>query len=286
FVLAAALALAAPTPLHAQTADASPEDPAAQYDAAVRDAEIARPEEVRNTLTPVVRSNGGLVWERAGGRGRVLVATWVTDARAAAYAERLAGRARSMQLSDEVWVTLVPEGRRYPLGAGLAGDSLTRRLEQLLGLPPAAAGAAWRKVKFVEFWVSPSDLFRPCPDPEIADRECGIFFPVSRRVSRKHRDWFFEKLKSSYVGQVRFPWTRLGYTYDWAGPRERRDPGDHMGLSEFVVRPLARVTLNCVEETERYLREGCPVVNSYEQNKSRNRRRGIHRRRPRRPARP
>lgn len=278
------LALAAPPPFPAQTPDAQA-DARARFDAAVKDAQVAEPAEIRNTLIPLVRSNGGLVWERAGGRGRVLVATWADEAKAAAYAKALNDRRLIQPPRGEAWVTLVPEGRRYPLDGRLSGDQLTRRVEQLLGLAPAPAEATWRKVKFVEFWVSPADIFRPCADPEITDRECGIFFPASLPFNSEHRRWFFERLKSSYEGDVRFPWTRLGYTYDWAEPRERRDPKDNAGLSEFVVRESALIRVNCVVETERYLREGCAVNNSYEQNKSRNRRRGLHRRRARRAAR-
>jgi len=31
----------------------------------------------------------------------------------------------------------------------------------------------------VKMWVSPDDLFRPCPDPEINDSECEITYPES-----------------------------------------------------------------------------------------------------------
>ena len=50
---------------------------------------------------------------------------------------------------------------------------LVLRLEQRLGLPPKAG-----KDAFLEVWIDPADLFRPCPDPGIADRECQVDVPL------------------------------------------------------------------------------------------------------------
>src|SRR6185369_11295748 len=125
-----------------------------------------------------------------------------------------------------------------------AGDAArVQRLEQLLGLP-----AKNGKDRFVELWADPDDLFRPCPDPEVTDRECSVDFPRSGRfltVSADHVRWFEELKKKSY-GPDGYPWTRLGYTYDW-GSVEGRE-----GLSEFVIRSGASVDVKAVTKNADY----------------------------------
>ena len=116
------------------------------------------------------------------------------------------------------------------------------------GPPPAQGGDD----SFVQMWVDPKTFFRPCPDPEITDRECQVSLdggPVDRtgacpwppgqlsgdfvKVSDDHLRWMCGNWQRSYTGDPKtsYPWTGLGYTYDW---------GDHLhpqGQSEFVVPP-------------------------------------------------
>lgn len=62
----------------------------------------------------------------------------------------------------DIWVTLAPELQTRCSDTTFGQGDLSLRLKQLLGMPPSAEETA-----FVEFWVRPEDLFRPCPDPEI-----------------------------------------------------------------------------------------------------------------------
>ncbi len=43
-----------------------------------------------------------------------------------------------------------------------------------------------------------------------------------------------------------YPWTRLGYTYDWG------NPGSEVGLSEFVIQGGATVQVAQVYSTQAY----------------------------------
>jgi hypothetical protein len=117
------------------------------------------------------------------------------------------------------------------------------RLEQLLGLPPENG-----KTKFVELWVSPKDLFRPSPDPEVSDHEAELNFPESDRfitVNEEYRQWFLSLKQRSY-GADGYPWTRLGYTYDWGNPNHE------IGVSEFVIRAGAEVMIHAILNTMDY----------------------------------
>jgi hypothetical protein len=95
-------------------------------------------------------------------------------------------------------------------------------------------------------------MFRPCPDPEITDRECETQFPANLfhtfssaellraaegpgpKVFTNYTGWFNNRKQyiytypRNYPASSPYPWTRLGYTYDWGRP-------DHEGLSEFVA---------------------------------------------------
>ena len=97
-------------------------------------------------------------------------------------------------------------------------------------------------------WVKPDDLFRPSPDPEVSDHEAELDFPVSEnflRITSEYNKWFCKQKCKSY-GRNGYPWTRLGYTYDWG------NPDSEVGLSEFVIRKGAKVKINSVIKTERY----------------------------------
>ena len=211
-----------------------------RYQAAVEDAVVARPSEVYQGLRAVVGHEPGLVWEGEPGTSRVLVVTWTSwDG----YDSKVG---REMILTRPLWVTLVPDLQRFCRGyRPRRKRSLDLRLEQLLGLPPGDG-----KTRFAELWADPKVLYRPCPDPEITDRECGLDFPVAGGklvIEDEYRRWF-EDLRESSYGEKGYPWTRLGYTYDW-GNRRRV-----VGLSELIVPAGAAATVRAVVTTEGYCR--------------------------------
>jgi hypothetical protein len=155
-----------------------------------------------------------------------------------------------MVSTRDIFVTVVPELRDFCLTTG-PFQNRPLRMEQLLGLAPNHGKDRQGKAReFVELWVSPQDLFRPAPDPEITDHEAGLDFPSSGRflsVSEEHIKWFNE-LKSISYEESGLPWTRLGYTYDWGSPESE------IGLSEFVIRQGANVKVFSITPTEEY----CP----------------------------
>ncbi len=205
------------------------------YSQAIRDAEVAELEEISRNLVAIIPSNDALRWNRE--TGEVLVVTWTSWG---GYDDCVG---KAMELSREVWVTVVPEVKDFFRDAQLPSAAISLRLEQLLGLPPVAG-----KTKFVEMWVLPEDLFRPAPDPEVSDHEAGVDFPVSTRfvtISETHRQWFLDLKRTSY-GADGYPWTRLGYTYDWGNPESE------IGVSEFVIPAGATVTIHAVSDTLRY----------------------------------
>jgi hypothetical protein len=201
----------------------------AAYQAAIDDARIAAPEEISRDLEPIAFYNQDLVWDG----GRVLLLTWTSWN---GYSGSVGG---NMTLSREVWVVVPHELKDfYGQNRSLQGDNLILRLEQLYGLPPDNG-----KQYFVEFWVDPADVFRPSPDPDTADREAELDFPAW--VDTAYRDWFNNLLNTSYR-ENGYPWTRLGYTYDWGNSKSE------VGLSEFVIRAGSAVGINAVSGSLEY----------------------------------
>ncbi len=216
------------------------ETPEARYRAAIADARTAEPEEITTTLTPLVPYNDSLVWRTTEGTRQVLVVTW-------GGSETLPNvtAGDTVTADQDVWVTAAPQLRRFCRGLDRSEDALRLRLAQRLGLPPDADYD-----RFVELWVRPQALVRPCPDPEVTDRECELRTPTPRahvQVSDAHTNWF-QGLKETSYGPNGYPFTGLGYTYDW------NPTTDEVGPSEFVLRPGESGVVRATYSTAAYCR--------------------------------
>ncbi|NLX14974.1 MAG: hypothetical protein GXY44_15170 [Phycisphaerales bacterium] len=208
------------------------------YLAAIQEAAKADPESISRDLTAINEYNPNLIWDASPDARRVLVVTWTSwDG----YDEWVG---QDVTLSREVWVTVVPELREFSAGETSSLTDRELRIRQLLGLPGDDL-----KDRFVELWVTPADLFRPSPDPEITDREAGLDWPQGGgylTVADEYVSWFNFLVSTSY-GPDGYPWTRLGYTFDWG------NPCTNFGLSEFVIRDGAVVGVHAVTDNATYL---------------------------------
>ena len=207
------------------------------YLRAIDDAKIAENNEINTNLTAITKENKALIWKNSVSCDTVLVVNWTKRDDYDDFA------GKPFQLEQHLWVTIVPELKEFCLKTKIQPDEKETRLKQLLGLPPNK-----EKTRFVEIWVATRDLYRPCPDPEISDRECELDFPqpeTAIQVSDEHKTWFNHQLDTSYT-ENGYPWTRLGYTYDWA------DQTADIGISEFVIREGATIIINGVYLTDDY----------------------------------
>jgi hypothetical protein len=145
-------------------------------------------------------------------------------------------------LSRYTWVSIADELQERCRGK----KDAVLALEQILGLPPqpepSQAGHAWAVATFA---VPRAAMFRPCPGGiDVGASRCAASGPASNldgetktfllnqlwtsaRVGFTHRD-----AAGRDVRDEGYPFTGMGWTYDW-------DPtsADHVGVSEFVVRP-------------------------------------------------
>ena len=119
------------------------------------------------------------------------------------------------------------------------------RLKQLIGFAPDEEHST-----FTGVWVNPKDVVRPAYQMDATDGSMKNEFDMdadgNALVDEEFKEWFDENTLSSYFYGA-YPWTRLGYTYDWA------DNGSEYGLTEFMIKPGATVKVEFTETTEEFL---------------------------------
>ena len=209
------------------------------YQQSIQNAIYPEASKVYDKLVPVERQNQNLVWKNIGGEDYILVVTWKQNM---TYYKQYLDSAFYNTGKYPIWITTAPELKQRMCQEKVKDDN--RRLVQLLGLPPNSVYSY-----FVEFWVKPSDLFRPCPDPEITDTKCEICFP--NQTDSEHISWMNENRISRYYQcdlSQQYPWTQLGYTYDW-NPKNK----SHVGLSEFVIGANKSIVVKAIYTTKEYL---------------------------------
>lgn len=203
------------------------------YTNAIEDAMVAKESEVYNGLTPIVENNSNLIWRGTPGNESALVVTWTK------YASSYPVNESITTSWGDTWVTVAPEIQVFFQVHVKAGTNVTVRAAELLGMP-----ANTSNTYFVEFWANPQSLFRPTPDNEITDTVASLTFPSS--ATAEYKDWFNSNIINSYY-PMKYPWTRLGYTYDWG------NTGNHVGLSEFILKQNSTVTVKSVTPATEYL---------------------------------
>jgi len=238
------------------------------YFAAIRNAQTPTQQEVYRGLLAVVpgddrinteRTHGeGIRWEGVPGNSRVLVVSFMSRANYEKfYRENLEQHLESYALKKSLWVTVAPELSWYFSRKHFCPPS-EGRLIQALGLNPAMDYEV-----LLEMWVDPGDMFRPSPDPEITDHESELAVRIGENqwilpsdtnpfvkldntqmymdsawsTPVTFRDWFVNRAQTIYTTTNEadpatwgWPWTRLGYTYDWG------NPFSVFGLSEFILK--------------------------------------------------
>ena len=260
----------------------TPQNPkacAALYDRGLAQAMHQR-DPTHANLVPLVPGTKGLMWND---EGDILLATWTK----LSYYVDEDGRPKykvgeEFPLYGDTWFTPVPFTRDICKKVAPFGKEwLHLRLEQLIGLPPGRD-----KDAFLQVWVAPETIFRPCPDPSTADQICQREVPVRGAqgpsgtpwafcqdvnlpqvgatfdtIASSHLRWICDNWCTSYCNSTgypcscdqptldeAYPWTALGYTFDWGRPE------DPIGLSEFVVPGKSQVRFESIQPTLEYCR--------------------------------
>lgn len=232
------------------------------YWQAIKDARTPEPSKLK-PLTAISPDSPNQRWNY----DLVLVVSWASNWKEYQDFQQQNSQQTPIRLDRDVWVTVVPELQSfcYNYKSKYGGDALGKRLIQRIGL---SLGDAPGKREMVEFWVNLQFLFRPSFNPEITRHEVELQFPTSNPfllLQPSYYQWFYSQLDQSYKYNGKliipgtkndkkeqvwaYPWTQLGYTYDWG------DPSNHVGLSEFVIHKGSPVFVKRVVETAKYCNE-------------------------------
>ena len=239
-------------PLIAAESFAQPSDPplSQRYRRAIQDAALVEEGENVSGLIEITPNNNNLVWNED--RSKILVVTWKRTVTYEKYIKPL-----TQSIKDErypIWVTVAPQLQDFcqkylQANPQATSEELATRIKQYLGLAPDRSYDI-----FVEMWVHPDDLIRPCVDHQPNDDQCQLAFDKSdvldnperkpeevkgQTPGAKIKDYqrFFYILYFNSIRSSQQPWTGLGYTYDWGNPIRP------VGASEFILIPGAAYTV-------------------------------------------
>ncbi len=214
----------------------------ARYQKAVAEAEQIVPRQVAQDLV------------RFSADDPIAVDSWISEEELKRFREA-SGRWLT-HAPQEIWVTVEPGLQKFCAAFFAAHgrnlDQLTLRLEQRLGLPPGGI-----RREFLEIGLqhpTPDVIFRPCIDPATDRADC-LEHPgaVPAGAGVEHRQWLHKQYADSYERspQNAFPWTGLGYTFDWA-PGAQPGEFERFGESEFVIRQGAPIRILRAVDTAAY----------------------------------
>ena len=201
------------------------------FDEAVKDAMIIDKDEI----LPVVSLDEGEPYAVYDDEGRILLYTFHK------YPDSYPDGADVKLEWGNVWTFTGGElEEKYQENKDSVTDWQTR-LKELIGLRPDNESNY-----FTAMWVKPEDVFRPAYVSDIGTVEMTDSF--SEDVNEEYKAWFDDNIISSYFDGA-YPWTRLGYTYDWA------DNGQEYGLSEFIVKKDSNIKVAYTVELDEMLKK-------------------------------
>ncbi|GEM_PF-799082 len=187
------------------------------YAAAVEDAKTIEPEEILPVVS-VAENSPDVTWNE---EGKVLMLSMHK------YPDSYPEGTSVILKWGEVWTFTDKEIKAWYRANKEGVSNWPLRFKQLIGLP---LDSSYTHVS--GFWVSPENLIRPAYEPDISKSVMTDHFAI--QPSPAFLSWFEGNMKWSYEESA-YPWTRLGYTYDWAYN------GKEYGLSEFLIQKDAQV---------------------------------------------
>ena len=228
-----------------------------RYRSAIQDAALVEPNKIVNNLISVSQDNNLIVWNE--NKTKVLVVTWKSKS---TYENYIMPYNNASEKEDRlIWVTVAPQLKDFcheylKNNPQSTEEELKLRLKQYLGLDPD-----WKYDVFVEMWVSPQDMFRPCTNPDITERGCKTDFEavtpkvvgITNGSGIKDYQLFYQNLYFKSIRSGTQPWTGLGYTYDWGS-----SDSHHVGASEFILVPGAAYTIKQAIPTMNYCHSSVP----------------------------
>lgn len=197
------------------------------YNNAIQDSVFAEESEIQ-PLVALTKEDKLVSWDK---EGRVLLCTWHN------YPDSYPEGEKVTIAWGPVWTFTDKEITSYKDEFTKAQDK-EMRFRQLIAFAPDSEHST-----VTGFWVDPKDVKRPAYQSDPTDETMQI--TLEENVDEAFKAWFDENILNSYFYGA-YPWTRLGYTYDWA------DNGKEYGLTEFIVNQGAEVEVEFTETTQEF----------------------------------
>lgn len=213
------------------------------YANSVTDALYASVQEQVDTLWPIKADNPSLQWKTINGQSYVLLATFMRFPGSYPAGDSITNS------WGESWLFIPAQMKRRIGGTFKANSDTTMRLCQLLGLPPVNSRS---NTHIAEMWVSAQRLFRPAGNPDITKNTASAV--LTNDATPTYTGWFNSYIIFAYyrplqpANDFHYPWTRLGYTYDWAPDAKK------VGLSEYVLQANSGIWVEKVSKVADYFK--------------------------------
>lgn len=200
------------------------------YQMAVSDAAIAEEDEIK-PLVSLTKNNPLVTWDD---KGRVLLCTWHSYPDSYPKGETVTAK------WGYIW-TFTDKEMAAHAGELAESKDAVMRLRQLISINPNKTHST-----VTGLWVNPSDVIRPAYQSDVFKGDMWTAFLDGVEVDGEFKSWFDQNILDSYY-YGSYPWTRLGYTYDWA------DNGKEYGLTEFLIKKGAQAEVAFTETTDEFL---------------------------------
>lgn len=200
------------------------------YEDSVKDAMVAEEDEIEPVIA-ITKDSKDVIWKNSTNQVLMFTLNGSPDA----YPEKEEAELKN----GEVWVSSAKEMIEWYQKNKDGVDDWTLRLKQLVGLPEEDTST-----HMTAFWVKPDDMFRPAYVEDITDTDMTTKF--NENVNPEYKQWFDNNIIFSYYDSA-YPWTRLGYTYDWA------DNGTKRGLCEFIVKKGSKVNVEFTKTVDDFI---------------------------------
>lgn len=195
-----------------------------RYEAAVQDSIAAEADELLPLVT-ITPDSDMTTWKD----GKVLLMSFHRRPERYVAGETLA-------VPGEVWTFTDKELAAWYAKNKTGVTDWPMRFKQLVGVPP---DGTYTHVSAM--WVSPQDVQRPAYQTDITVPDMTTTLPEN--TDETYLEWFSGNIIWSYFDSA-YPWTRLGYTYDWGAT------DTEYGLTEFLVKKDAKVDVEYTETIE------------------------------------
>lgn len=199
------------------------------WQTAMSDAVFSEDEEVRELVT-LTKDDQRVIWDDAG--KRVLLLSWHN------YEDPCVPGSPLGTKQGDIWATSLGEMEAWYAESGSEVEDWNLRFAQLLGVHEEEG-----YTRFSAFWVSPEDVIRPAYLTDVTGQMENDYTKVEEGA---YKDWFDGNILWSYF-ESDYPWTRLGYTYDWSGGESE------YGLTEFLVFDGSKTEIEFTYSTEEFV---------------------------------